>query len=249
MALGAQIGRLGKHSAIYGLGGLVSRILAVLLLPLYTRYLSTSDYGKVETLVAATTVLAIVLRGGISSAFFRFTFDSRDPERRRAVLRTSFWFTMTTATAGLAGGLVLPAAMLAAVLMQQVVDGLRFRLPRAPSARFRGLTMAVVVYVAIAYPAGVLAFRGLPRFPGVGDCAATVQGDPFLLVYVHRSSLREAWATADDLASKGFVGVEVRPDGCGRWEVANPDVNTLEQARGHMEDARRVGIEPRLERP
>ncbi len=111
MALGAQIGRLGKHSAIYGLGGLVSRILAVLLLPLYTRYLSTSDYGKVETLVAATTVLAIVLRGGISSAFFRFTFDSQDPERRRAVLRTSFWFTMTTATAGLAGGLVLSGSI------------------------------------------------------------------------------------------------------------------------------------------
>lgn len=111
MALGAQIGRLGKHSAIYGLGGLVSRVLAVLLLPLYTRYLSTSDYGKVETLVAATTVLAIVLRGGISSAFFRFTFDSRDPEQRRAVLRTSFWFTMTTATAGLAGGLVLSGSI------------------------------------------------------------------------------------------------------------------------------------------
>ena len=111
MALGAQIGRLGKHSAIYGLGGLVSRILAVLLLPLYTRYLSTSDYGKVETLVAATTVLAIVLRGGISSAFFRFTFDSQDPVRRPAVLRTSFWFTMTMATAGLAGGLLLSGSI------------------------------------------------------------------------------------------------------------------------------------------
>ena len=49
MALGAELKRLGKHSAIYGLGGLVSRILAVLFLPLYTRYLSTSDYGKVET--------------------------------------------------------------------------------------------------------------------------------------------------------------------------------------------------------
>ena len=107
MALGAQIRRLAKHSAIYGLGGLVSRILAVLLLPLYTRYLSTADYGKVETLVAATTVLAIVLRAGISSAFFRFTFDSQDPERRRAVLRTSFWFTMTMATAGLAAGVAL----------------------------------------------------------------------------------------------------------------------------------------------
>ena len=32
---------------------------------------------------------------GISSAFFRFYFDSPEPERRRLVLRTSFWFTMT----------------------------------------------------------------------------------------------------------------------------------------------------------
>jgi O-antigen/teichoic acid export membrane protein len=107
MALGPQLKRLGKHSVIYGLGGLVSRILAVLLLPLYTRYLSPSDYGKVETLVAATTVLTIVLRFGISSAFFRFYFDSTDVARRITVLRTSFWFTITMATAGLAAGVLL----------------------------------------------------------------------------------------------------------------------------------------------
>ena len=52
MPLGSHLKRLAKHSVIYGLGGLVSRILAVLLLPLYTRYLTPSDYGKVETLVA-----------------------------------------------------------------------------------------------------------------------------------------------------------------------------------------------------
>jgi O-antigen/teichoic acid export membrane protein len=109
MALGPQLKRLGKHSAIYGLGGLVSRILAVLLLPLYTRYLSPSDYGKVETLIALTTVAGIVLRFGIHSAFFRFYFDSPDPAARRLVLRTSFWFTMAMATAGLAGGLLLAA--------------------------------------------------------------------------------------------------------------------------------------------
>ena len=50
MALGSELRRLGKHSAIYGFGGLVQRILAVLLLPVYTRYLSPSDYGIVETL-------------------------------------------------------------------------------------------------------------------------------------------------------------------------------------------------------
>ena len=110
-ALGEQLKRLGKHSAIYGLGGLVSRILAVLLLPLYTRYLSPSDYGKVETLIALTTVIGIVLRMGIHSAFFRFYFDSSDPEARRLVLRTSFWFTMGMATVGLVAGLALSGAI------------------------------------------------------------------------------------------------------------------------------------------
>lgn len=109
MALSGQLKRLGKHSVIYGLGGLVSRILAVLLLPLYTHYLSTSDYGKIETLVALVTVLAILLQFGISSAFFRYYFDAEDDTGRRLVLRTSFWFTMTMATLGLVGLLAFAA--------------------------------------------------------------------------------------------------------------------------------------------
>jgi O-antigen/teichoic acid export membrane protein len=107
VAVGFQIKRLVKHSAIYGLGGIVSRILAVLLLPLYTSYLGPKGFGKIETVVALTTVLVIVLRLGISSAFFRFYFDSPDPERRTLVVRTSFWFTMTMATAGLIAGFAL----------------------------------------------------------------------------------------------------------------------------------------------
>jgi O-antigen/teichoic acid export membrane protein len=104
MALGAQVKRLGKHTAVYGLGGLVSRILAVLLLPLYTHYLGPKGFGKIETVVALTTVLVIVLRMGISSAFFRFYFDTKDEAHRTLVVRTSFWFTMTMATAGLIVG-------------------------------------------------------------------------------------------------------------------------------------------------
>ena len=51
---------------------------------------------------ALTTVLVIVLRLGISSAFFRFYFDSKDAERAAdVVVRTSFWFTMAMATLGL----------------------------------------------------------------------------------------------------------------------------------------------------
>ena len=46
--LGAQLGRLGRHSLVYGIGGLVSRVVAVLLLPVYTHYLTPADYGTVS---------------------------------------------------------------------------------------------------------------------------------------------------------------------------------------------------------
>jgi O-antigen/teichoic acid export membrane protein len=105
--IGAQLRRLAKHSAIYGLGGLVSRILAVLLLPLYTSYLSATDYGRVETLVALTAILVTLLRAGISNAFFRFYFDSDEHDERLRVLRTAFWFTIATSTLGLALGWAL----------------------------------------------------------------------------------------------------------------------------------------------
>ncbi len=99
--------RLGKHSAIYGLGGIVSRVIAVFLLPLYTRYLEPSDFGAVGLLVGLSAVLVTILRAGISSAFFRFYFDAKDTTERLLVLRTSFWFTMASATAGLAAGVLL----------------------------------------------------------------------------------------------------------------------------------------------
>jgi len=54
-----RLKELARHSAIYGLGSIVARILGVLLLPLYTRYLSPGDYGLIETLVALSAVLEI----------------------------------------------------------------------------------------------------------------------------------------------------------------------------------------------
>jgi O-antigen/teichoic acid export membrane protein len=111
MSLGPQLRRLGRHSAIYGLGGIVSRLLAVFLLPLYTRYLDREDFGAVGVVVAMSAVLVTVLRLGISSAFFRFYFDSKEPAHRRLVVRTSFWFTMASATVGLAAGLLLASPL------------------------------------------------------------------------------------------------------------------------------------------
>jgi O-antigen/teichoic acid export membrane protein len=96
--------RLARHSAIYGLGGLVARILAVALLPLYTRFLTPSDYGAIETLIALVAVLTVLLRFGTAEAFLRFYYVPDTDEERLRVVRTAFWFTMSTATLGLVLG-------------------------------------------------------------------------------------------------------------------------------------------------
>jgi len=101
VSLAFQLRRLARHSAVYGIGGILSRVLAVLLLPLYTSYLGTAGFGKIELVTALNTVLVIILSAGISSAFFRFYFDSKDESRRTLVVRTTFWFTMAMATLGL----------------------------------------------------------------------------------------------------------------------------------------------------
>ena len=107
MGLADQIQRLVKHSAIYGVGGFIQRALAVLLLPLYLHYLSPSDYGRIEALVALNLILFTLLRAAIQNSFFRFYFDSTDLAYRARIVRTAFWSTMTAATAALVAGLLL----------------------------------------------------------------------------------------------------------------------------------------------
>jgi O-antigen/teichoic acid export membrane protein len=115
LGLAEQIQRLGKHSVIYGLGGLIQRIVAVLLLPLYTRYLDPSDYGAIEVLVALSAVVFALLRAGIQSSFFRFYLQAEDERARQTVVRTSFWFTMGAATIALVVGLALAGPISTAI--------------------------------------------------------------------------------------------------------------------------------------
>jgi hypothetical protein len=152
----------------------------------------------------------------------------------------------------LVGAALVPAGLLVAVLLDAAVTRLDLVPSREASPRLRRGVVAAVVVVALGYPASVLAVEGMPRFPSRADCArlaAPPTDGGFLAVYAHTTSFAEATDIRDSLLAEGFVGAEARPDGCGAWEVANPTVQTLEQARGHAEDARRAGYTLRLERP
>lgn len=100
-SLVSQLRGLTRDSFIYGVGGLVSRFLAVFMLPLYTSYISAGDYGRIEILMAAMAVAVTLLRGGANYGFIRFYFLEKEPEYRRRLVRTVFWAQMAYSTVGL----------------------------------------------------------------------------------------------------------------------------------------------------
>jgi O-antigen/teichoic acid export membrane protein len=86
---------LGRQSLVYGLGPVVSRFASLLLLPLYTHYLQTGDYGKVETLTALVAVAVTIAQLGLVNALFRFALE-RTGEQRAAVVRTALAATVAS---------------------------------------------------------------------------------------------------------------------------------------------------------
>jgi O-antigen/teichoic acid export membrane protein len=85
-----EIKFLLTHSSIYGLGTVVSRLIAFLLLPLYTRYLTPSDYGLLETVDLSTGLIGMVVTVGIVRALSRFYYESDDQKERNRVVSTTY---------------------------------------------------------------------------------------------------------------------------------------------------------------
>ena len=80
---------LARHSIVYGLGNMLSKVVGFLMLPIYTRFLSPKDYGTLELLTLTSEVIAIIISGRISSGIARFYFQYDDDGDRAAVITTS----------------------------------------------------------------------------------------------------------------------------------------------------------------
>ncbi|HET9540760.1 MAG TPA: lipopolysaccharide biosynthesis protein, partial [Candidatus Limnocylindria bacterium] len=98
--------RLATTGAAYTASSVISKLIAVALLPLYTAYLTPADYGAAEVLIVAVIAASIVIRLGIIEALLRFYYErGEDPDR---VVKTGFASLFWTTTLGLA--IALPLA-------------------------------------------------------------------------------------------------------------------------------------------
>lgn len=113
--MSAYLKRLVSSLGAYQLADAVSKVLAVLLLPLYTRYVTPVGYGIVETLATFVIFVSIVVRFGMIESFLRFYFTEEDQAHRDALARRATAFLLVTTTVA-AAALAIPAAPLARLI-------------------------------------------------------------------------------------------------------------------------------------
>ena len=86
---------LGFHSFIYMLGGLVSSLASIILLPVYTRFLTTADYGILEIIDNMRGQLIVILLAGLVPAMAKFYKEADSEDAQKHVIATSFWFVFS----------------------------------------------------------------------------------------------------------------------------------------------------------
>lgn len=83
-----------KHSSVYGIGNMLSQLVAFILLPMYTRYLTPTDYGVMELAGVTIGVIGIVMGVGLSESISRFYFEFKDKKEQNRVISTSYAITV-----------------------------------------------------------------------------------------------------------------------------------------------------------
>jgi len=98
--------RLLRTGAAYQAADIAAKGIALFTLPLYTRHVSSGEYGAYNSLLTAVILSSIFLRVGLGEAFVRFYFEDEDSVRRDRIARTATatvaWTTTVAALLALA---------------------------------------------------------------------------------------------------------------------------------------------------
>ncbi len=91
----SDLRRLAKHSSVYVLGNVLNRLGAFILLPLYTKNLSVSEYGVLEICYSLTAVIGVLVAAGLSHGTLRFYYEYEETSERNSVVTTNYAILLT----------------------------------------------------------------------------------------------------------------------------------------------------------
>lgn len=81
---------LGKNTLIFAISSFSTKFLSFLLVPLYTSFLSTAEYGKIDLITTTSTLLVYVLTINIADSVLRFTIENVKESEKILAVATMF---------------------------------------------------------------------------------------------------------------------------------------------------------------
>jgi O-antigen/teichoic acid export membrane protein len=135
-------GSMLQHGAMYWLATAVGNLSSIFLLPIYTRYLTTTDYGVMELLDLTCSVAVSLLGMRLADSMLFYYFDAKTPRDRATVLGTALI------------GAYFVGAVLATLgwFSAPFLSGLEFRSPQyAPYLRLVFLSVAFSLPQSLGY--------------------------------------------------------------------------------------------------
>lgn len=139
----AKLNRILENSTLYLIGNVASRVVGFLAIPLYSRFLTPSQFGIIELIELSTEVIAITLGlQSIGVALTRVFHEKKTEADQHQVISTG---VISTA---LLGGFIASAAILASAPISQAVfhsDGMTDLMRAAFVAMFFGYLAEVTL--------------------------------------------------------------------------------------------------------
>lgn len=88
--------RVFGATANYGLGFVLPKVVSFLLIPVYTRFLTPSDFGLLELATTLGAIVAVTTRFGVPGGVTRLYFDQEENRRLGDYVTTVAWFLLVT---------------------------------------------------------------------------------------------------------------------------------------------------------
>lgn len=188
---GARLKHLSGLSLLYVIADILSRGSAILLVPLYTRFMAPSDYGILALASVISSFLVMALSFGGTSVVQRFYHQFTDAKERAQFLGTFWIFLIAVPGMVLAGTFVFGGAIFGAVFESlplhpyiELILGISYLniafgtvLPSLFRAREQGMRYLALslgtMALTIAFTLYLVVFRGLGAAGALGaQCAA-----------------------------------------------------------------------------
>jgi O-antigen/teichoic acid export membrane protein len=85
----SEIRTVGRHTLVYGVGVVASKLVSFIMLPVYTRFLTTADYGVIELLGTTIDIIGMIGGIGLAAGVFKHYAELKGKGERNELISTA----------------------------------------------------------------------------------------------------------------------------------------------------------------